>query len=194
MLGTYTVPLYMKRSQSLYVAVVFALAVLLSCLTLPSIVQAAQPQNLPEAAIGDCAACHGGDIMVPSGHAATKGMKLSQCLACHKDQDPKLINTMPLSHAHLLSGITCTQCHGETKPPTAVPTEKCVSCHPIDALIEKTKTVEDANPHDSHYGPNLPCEKCHHAHKESEVFCNQCHSFDFVVPSPILKPSKKPAK
>ncbi len=187
------VSLYSTKSRGKGLATVLCLIVLLSWLSHPAPLEAAQAQLLATAAAGDCAACHGGDSMVPADHAATKALTLTQCLACHKAQDPKLINTMPLSHAHQLSGVTCTQCHGKTQPPAPVPTETCVTCHPIPELIEKTKMVEEANPHNSHYGPDLACEMCHHAHKESEVFCNQCHSLEFVVPSPILKPAKKTA-
>jgi len=154
-------------------------------------VTAEEAQLVPTAELGDCAACHGGDTMVPDGHLSTKGVKLPQCLTCHKEEDPKLTNTMPMSHSHQLSGVGCKGCHGEAAPPEAVPTAKCVECHTLEALVESTQDVEEANPHSSHYGPDLDCEFCHHAHKESENFCLQCHSFDFVVPSPIEKPKKK---
>ncbi|MCE5276071.1 MAG: cytochrome c3 family protein [Syntrophaceae bacterium] len=183
----------MSRGDGVTAALCLIVMVLLSWLSHPTPLEAAQAQNLATAATGDCAACHGGDAMVPADHAATKGLTLPQCLSCHKGNDPELINTMPLSHAHQLSGVTCTKCHGETQPPAAVTTKTCVVCHPIADLIEKTKTIKEGYPHNSHYGPNLACEKCHHAHKKSEVYCNQCHSFDFVVPSPILKPAGKTA-
>ena len=190
---TDSVSLYSRKLWVYGVAAALGLIVLVFWLSHPAALEAAEAQNIATAVGGDCAACHDGNSMVPANHTPTKALKLTQCLACHKAQDPKLINTMPLSHAHQLSGVTCTKCHGETQPPAPVTTETCVTCHPIPELIEKTKLVEEANPHNSHYGPDLACEMCHHAHKESEVFCNQCHSFEFVVPSPILKPAKKTA-
>ncbi|MFP4037150.1 MAG: cytochrome c3 family protein, partial [Desulfobacteraceae bacterium] len=33
-----------------------------------------------------------------------------------------------------------------------------------------------------HYGPELDCDLCHHIHDESENFCNECHSYEFVIP------------
>lgn len=190
---TDSVSLYSRKLWVYGVAAALGLFVLLFWLSHPAALEAAEAQNIATAAGGDCAACHGGDSMVPANHPPTKAMTLLQCLGCHKEKDPKLTNTMPLSHSHQLSGITCKKCHGETQPPAEVPTETCVTCHPIPELIEKTKMVEEANPHNSHYGPDLPCEMCHHAHKASEVYCNQCHSLEYVVPSPILKPAKKTA-
>ncbi|MCK9273561.1 MAG: cytochrome c3 family protein [Syntrophales bacterium] len=147
------------------------------------------PTRVRDAKPGNCASCHKEQV-IPSAHPDTSGMNLTQCLSCHKEEDPKLTNTFPLSHSHLLSGVSCAGCHGEADPPEFVGTGTCLGCHKTEDLVAATKDVKDANPHDSHYGPELDCDLCHHAHKESENFCNQCHEFDFVVPSPIVKPAK----
>jgi hypothetical protein len=28
----------------------------------------------------------------------------------------------------------------------------------------------------------LDCDLCHHVHEESEIYCNRCHAYNFVVP------------
>ena len=151
---------------------------------------AAEPERLMTVRGGDCAACHGSDDKLSEGHLDTKGMSLKQCLACHGKDDPALTNTLPLSHTHLLSGVTCKACHGDADPPEFVGIDKCVTCHDLGELVNATAGHSEANPHDSHYGPELDCDLCHHVHSESENFCNQCHDFSYVVPSPILKPGK----
>lgn len=173
------------------VAAVICLVVLFTWLFQPPSLDAAEKKSLPVAESGNCAACHDGDSMVPADHVATTGLTLSECLSCHEDDDPKLTNTMPLSHTHQLSGVTCAQCHGETTSPTDVPTDTCVVCHPVADLVKKVPTDEGTYTHNSHYGPDLACEVCHHVHKASELYCNECHSYDFIVPSPILKPTPK---
>jgi hypothetical protein len=37
------------------------------------------------------------------------------------------------------------------------------------------------NPHDSHYGDALECYTCHRVHRESTLYCNQCHP-DMSIP------------
>jgi hypothetical protein len=32
------------------------------------------------------------------------------------------------------------------------------------------------NPHDSHYGDSLECYSCHRVHRDSTLYCNECHS------------------
>lgn len=152
-----------------------------------------EPETVPAAKGGECALCHKGNTMVPETHPDTKGMDLGQCMTCHRKDDPKLTNVLPLSHSHLLSGVSCAGCHGEADPPKFVGTSHCLTCHKPEDLVEATKDVKEANPHNSHYGPELDCDLCHHAHKPSENFCNQCHEFNFVIPSPMIRPAKKEA-
>ena len=81
----------------------------------------------------------------------------------------------------LKAGLTCETCHG-TLPMEGAPklpdTAKCLSCHGgnHDALIAKTASLGDRNPHQFHEGP-LDCAKCHGIHKPFEYFCNTCHTF-----------------
>ena len=60
---------------------------------------------------------------------------------------------------------------------------QCVKCHDPKKLAEKTKDVKPTNPHDSpHYHQNLECTLCHVGHEKSEIYCNQCHKFNFKMP------------
>lgn len=145
----------------------------------------AKPPLLQRVRAGECNVCHESKGKVPQGHVATKGLNLQQCLDCHIKDSPRFVNTLPLSHSHLLSGVSCQDCHDNPESPEAVGSDICISCHEIGGLVEKTKDNKEANPHDSHYGPELDCDLCHHVHIASENFCNQCHEYTFVIPSPI---------
>jgi hypothetical protein len=86
-----------------------------------------------------------------------------------------------LSDKHQSKGLNCNSCHRESPPKVNVPTDTCLKCHGDYAkLAEKTIKLE-RNPHGSHEG-DLPCESCHHAHKQSENHCAKCHPFDMKVP------------
>jgi hypothetical protein len=143
------------------------------------------PVRDPKAAPGDCAACHKGEKVLPSGHPATKGMKRQACAQCHAGgTDRTLVGKVPASHLHQLSGVGCVQCHGNVKKPTEVAHEKCMACHDTTKLAEKTASVKPKNPHNSpHYGKDADCNLCHHQHAKSENYCAQCHEkWEFKVP------------
>ena len=132
----------------------------------------------------DCVACHRDAKVLPTKHKAVKTMKWGDCLECHErqDKDSTLAGRMSGSHVHGLAGQTCASCHGSGKP-TAVTTDKCVSCHDLDKLVARTAQVKPKNPHTSpHYGKELDCDNCHVQHGRSVNFCNDCHEFSFVVP------------
>ncbi len=84
--------------------------------------------------------------------------------------------------------IECNACHGETKRKTTPAMSVCESCHgSASEIAEQTKRPADAghsvepNPHNSlHYGTDLPCTYCHQEHKESKIYCNQCHEFEYL--------------
>jgi cytochrome b subunit of formate dehydrogenase len=150
---------------------------------------ASEPERLMTAQSGDCAACHGTQQMLPTGHLNTRGLTLGECRMCHQDEEVPMTNRLPLSHAHQLSGIACSDCHGDQDPPQSVEKDQCITCHDEQELIRRTEYLREleANPHDSpHYGTDLDCNMCHYEHSESELFCSQCHDFDFVVNSPVL--------
>ncbi len=146
---------------------------------------------------GDCMACHaGGKQVIPGKHPATKGMNLQACLACHKQDDVRLTDKMPSSHAHMLAGISCQACHGAKPPYDEVEMKTCTACHATEKLAAAPARDHFLpNPHNSHYGTEVECSLCHHQHKKSEYMCTQCHDFKNVTPSPMtpLNFSSKPA-
>lgn len=180
------------RHSRLYPAVMIfflaaaSISILLSCSTTET--KNTEPLRTADVQPGDCSACHAAKQVLPQGHADTKGTLLGTCTACHKDDEAPITCKMPSSHAHMLSGVSCRACHGDTQPFTAVEMGTCVSCHDIDALVKSTDKGENGvNPHTSHYGPELDCNLCHHQHAASEFFCAQCHDFPNVTPSPMIK-------
>lgn len=94
-------------------------------------------------------------------------------------------------HQEIMTGdngkVECSACHGDAKRKTIPDASACESCHgSVEDIAEQTKRPAGAghdvepNPHDSlHYGTDLPCTYCHMEHKESKVYCNQCHEFEY---------------
>lgn len=85
---------------------------------------------------------------------------------------------MPLTgemSVHQKAGVDCVKCHGD-KAPAKPAKEVCFKCHgSYDDVAAKTAGLIP-NPHASHMG-ELECTVCHKAHKESKVYCNDCHTF-----------------
>ncbi|PKU22802.1 hypothetical protein CWS72_20155 [Telmatospirillum siberiense] len=81
---------------------------------------------------------------------------------------------------HVAHHVKCAACHAEKPPAEAPATATCVSCHQD---VVSTKGPQP-NPHYAHHGRlgDVPCESCHHVHKESVVACNTCHNFDMKTP------------
>lgn len=74
---------------------------------------------------------------------------------------------------HKTAGISCSDCHAESPPASAVPGDTCLSCH--EDYQEQTAGFY-FNPHNAHY--SFPdCASCHHVHKAGENQCQACHSF-----------------
>ncbi len=149
-----------------------------------------QPKKFEDAKPGDCTACHGNTTVLPAGHDNTIDMGLSQCDTCHKANSnkgdkkaPVIRGKIPLGHLHLLSDVSCTDCHGTSGPAAALTRQECYSCHDsLEEIISRTEAVIP-NPHDNHYG-ETDCDLCHKQHTKPENFCNQpgCHNYDYVVP------------
>lgn len=134
---------------------------------------------------GDCATCHGDEQVLSPGHVPTAGMSAETCIACHQAGTAlALPSTILLDHHHLLSGVTCQTCHGDTQTPGPMTTEQCLGCHgPLEELAARTADVRPTNPHSTPHGPTFAqCDLCHLVHKQSENFCAQCHDFNYVVP------------
>jgi hypothetical protein len=141
----------------------------------------AAPKLLEISDNGDCAACHGGDRVLPDGHDETKGMLGKTCKTCHNRKERNLQGKVPLSHFHLWNGTSCRGCHGDGDPRNALTTAQCFSCHKSYQEVAKLTKDLAINPHESHFG-NIDCGQCHKAHQKSKLYCNKCHDCDFKVP------------
>jgi nitrate/TMAO reductase-like tetraheme cytochrome c subunit len=121
---------------------------------------------------------------------------------CHNPMDPYVEgfysgDSMLLVTAHAEAGDECLDCHkasvgeqltelgayisGDFKTPLPMTKngtrELCLSCH--DAQDIKASTANyggsSRNPHDSHYKDSLECYTCHRVHRESVMYCAECH-------------------
>jgi len=151
-----------------------------------SATQGGGPKQLENADVGDCAACHGPAMSLPKDHPTTKGQARKDCDKCHNGKKAATLRgKLPLSHLHALGGVSCADCHGSGDK-SAVGTEKCFECHESGEAVAKLTVPQDKvhnNPHESpHYGTDLDCVLCHHAHAKSENYCSQCHEKTQVVP------------
>lgn len=99
-----------------------------------------------------------------------------------------------LDALHAKKNTTCTGCHGNFLPISEATVEngRCLSCHGgLEQLAAKTSPMQfpDRNPHKSHLG-EIDCTVCHHAHRESEVYCLGCHkAFQMKIPGGAIKSS-----
>ena len=99
----------------------------------PSGLVFAAPKILEISNNGDCAACHGGDRVLPDGHNETKGMLGKTCKTCHNRKEQNLQGKVPLSHFHFWNGTSCRGCHGNDEPRKALSN--------LDPLSAKIKTI-----------------------------------------------------
>ena len=82
---------------------------------------------------------------------------------------------------HLAAGVNCAGCHANAAPPLVPAMTVCTGCHGSYQQIAAKTAADDPNPHASHQG-DIPCSSCHHVHKASESFCDQCHNFGMTTP------------
>ncbi|MDR1421883.1 MAG: cytochrome c3 family protein [Coriobacteriales bacterium] len=124
---------------------------------------------------------------------------------CHKPMDSYVegyVSDDPvlLVSAHKDAGLECLDCHesnmaqqveelgkwvsGDFQDPLAMTKagtrEFCSQsgCHDdLEAIKGQTVGYNGSarNPHDSHYEDLLECYSCHRVHRESTLYCNQCH-------------------
>lgn len=120
---------------------------------------------------------------------ASQGLLRAQMPAQAPATPPAAAPAVPPNHMdgallakHIAAGLNCSACHAENPPSKAADPVGCLNCHgPNDALVAST-AADEPNPHAvSHIG-EIPCTECHHVHKPSEVFCNNCHSYDLTMP------------
>jgi hypothetical protein len=181
-------PIRRKRPQTFVNLLAFlALAAFLGLVMASSTLanQPSEPKRLTNVKGGDCVACHGQAQVMPEGHDDTKDMTYDDCLACHDGETTGSLRTkMPLGHLHHLQGVSCQDCHGDSGEYDYLETADCLACHEsAEAVAKLTEGHAEENPHNSpHYGMDLDCELCHHAHEESENYCAQCHDWALVVP------------
>jgi hypothetical protein len=82
---------------------------------------------------------------------------------------------------HIGAGLDCASCHHDAPPPQEPAMAACIGCHGSYQQIAAKTAAQQPNPHASHVG-EIPCSACHHVHKASEVFCDQCHNFGMNPP------------
>jgi hypothetical protein len=74
-----------------------------------------------------------------------------------------------LATRHPSEAAVCRDCHGDLPPTKDVSTDRCLRCHDsYETLVQKP------NIYISHIG-KPSCDKCHHFHKPSELYCSGCH-------------------
>ncbi|KUK32129.1 MAG: Fumarate reductase, NapC/NirT cytochrome c subunit [Thermoanaerobacterales bacterium 50_218] len=103
-----------------------------------------------------------------------------------------------LAAKHAEAGVDCLDCHhkstvakigeginyltGNYENPLKerdFSMEECLSCHKDDFAEAVAATdFGESNPHDSHLG-EIECHLCHKMHRQSEVYCAQCHDFSW---------------
>jgi hypothetical protein len=90
-----------------------------------------------------------------------------------------------INKKHLNNGITCINCHEEAAPHKAAKAASCITCHTETPGSAKTYLDQgnqrSVNMHASHEG-SVRCTLCHGIHKESRLYCNDCHKFEVTVP------------
>lgn len=133
----------------------------------------------------DCASCHEEGSVLSATHPPTSGMKMDDCKTCHIPHEGlSLVGKLSLSHTHILSGVGCASCHGDTNPPEDPGTATCLACHgPLETLAAITSDVDPTNPHSTPHGPPFAeCSLCHLQHEPPQNFCSSCHDFEFKLP------------
>lgn len=87
-----------------------------------------------------------------------------------------------LADRHVTRGAKCESCHPSAPPKASDVTDaQCFVCHGDYAKVAARTEKKDINPHESHQG-EVPCMRCHSGHKQSRMFCNDCHEFNVKVP------------
>jgi len=101
---------------------------------------------------------------------------------------------------HAEAGVSCLDCHeptieeqmrelkvyvtGEYKNPLKkrkFENDWCFRCHEHDTYEMVKETTADwveevnRNPHDSPHFHNLECYMCHQSHRDSAIYCSECH-------------------
>lgn len=121
------------------------------------------------------------------------------CASCHIIQPyyQSWKSSNLLANKHAEKGVECLDCHhqgyaekvqeglkfitGNYESPLKereFSREECLKCHEdFDKVIAATD-FGSSNPHDAHFA-DLECNLCHKMHRKSEVYCAQCHQFEW---------------
>ncbi|QEM69005.1 cytochrome c3 family protein [Geobacter sp. FeAm09] len=98
---------------------------------------------------------------------------------------PCISGAVTINKKHLDNGIKCSDCHEEAAPQRAAKSAACIACHTEAPGSVKTYLDQgnqrSVNMHASHEGM-VRCTLCHGIHKESRLYCNDCHKFEAKVP------------
>lgn len=128
-------------------------------------------------------ACHGGDWE----HAKLNALETESVFETLVQQLPHYPTTLApiaaweekpsLDTIHRVQEeMVCEDCH-ETFPPVTPPSnEICISCHGETLPGTQALTAQyEPNPHDWHYGEELPCYTCHANFGPEQAPCALCH-------------------
>lgn len=124
------------------------------------------------------------------------------CGTCHiiRPYYQSWSNSSLLANKHAQKNVACLDCHESSYwdkvkegfkfitgryetplPELKVPKEKCLECHESYEKVAELTAHLDPNPHDNPHQEGLECNVCHKMHKESELYCSKCHSFDLDI-------------
>lgn len=123
------------------------------------------------------------------------------CTTCHIMQPyyDSYHDSALLANKHAQADLVCHDCHESSITIQAeegfkfitgdyqLPLEKrqvtkgfCLECHEdFETAVIAATNFEESNPHDSHNG-EMECNVCHTMHQPSEVYCAQCHEFNWM--------------
>lgn len=126
----------------------------------------------------------------------------SFCGTCHimRPQYQSWSTANLLANKHKQADVTCQACHKssyadkakqgvkfvtgqyeEPLPELKVSKQECLKCHgSYEKIAERTAKLEP-NPHQSPHFSDMECNLCHKMHKESKLYCAQCHDFDLDI-------------
>lgn len=137
--------------------------------------------HLPPKGKLDCKACHTwtpGKSFGLIGIKGSWGAPTKEDMKAMREIFESWASSNFMDNLHAKAGIVCAGCHGKNLPKLddTVENPRCIACHPMDKLVEKTapKDFPDRNPHKSHLG-DIACTVCHKAHSASKTYCLDCH-------------------
>ena len=92
-----------------------------------------------------------------------------------------------LKPQHSALAGNCAACHGSSGQFLVPEDKSCLTCHGSYAELARKSAAKlkqdrnpEPNPHLSgHYGDSLNCTACHKEHKPAELYCNNCHEFNY---------------